>query len=268
MAPISSIWSPTSGARRLPQRALHQGADRARQHLQAGNPAARRDHARPRPRRLRRDHAAHRPHRRLHRARRRRRRLARRDPPDLRRLAAVHDLHAQLPAADGHGAAARHADAERARTAATGRIVEHRARPARRRHRHQGAVASCPIATPASRTSPIADVVVAGGLGLRSPENFQLVRAARRACSAREYGGSRPLVQKGWVTGGPADRPDRQDDPAEALYRRRHFRRDPASRRRRGRRSDRRHQHRQERADLRLRPSRHRRRCDPSCCRR
>ena len=62
----------------------------------------------------------------------------------------------------------------------------------------------------------------------------------------------------------PADRPDRQDHPAEALYRRRHFRRDPASGRRRGRRSDRRHQHRQERADLRFRPCRHHHRCDPA----
>lgn len=44
-----------------------------------------------------------------------------------------------------------------------------------------------------------ADVVVAGGLGLRSAENFQLVKNLAQVLGA-EYGGSRPLVQKGWIT--------------------------------------------------------------------
>ncbi len=44
-----------------------------------------------------------------------------------------------------------------------------------------------------------ADIVVAGGLGLRSAENFQLVKDLARVLGA-EYGGSRPLVQKGWIT--------------------------------------------------------------------
>jgi electron transfer flavoprotein alpha subunit len=44
-----------------------------------------------------------------------------------------------------------------------------------------------------------ADVVVAGGLGLGSQENFQLVRQLATVLGA-EYGCSRPLVQKGWVT--------------------------------------------------------------------
>jgi electron transfer flavoprotein alpha subunit len=47
-----------------------------------------------------------------------------------------------------------------------------------------------------------ADVVVAGGLGLGSPENFQLVRQLAAVLGA-DYGCSRPLVQKGWA---PADR--------------------------------------------------------------
>lgn len=47
-----------------------------------------------------------------------------------------------------------------------------------------------------------ADIVVAGGLGLGSPENFQLVKELADVLGA-EYGGSRPLVQKGWI---PADR--------------------------------------------------------------
>lgn len=44
-----------------------------------------------------------------------------------------------------------------------------------------------------------ADVVVAGGLGLKSAENFQLVKDLAAVLGA-EYGGSRPLVQKGWIT--------------------------------------------------------------------
>lgn len=44
-----------------------------------------------------------------------------------------------------------------------------------------------------------ADIVVAGGLGLRSAENFQLVRNLAEVLDG-EWGGSRPLVQKGWIT--------------------------------------------------------------------
>jgi electron transfer flavoprotein alpha subunit len=43
-----------------------------------------------------------------------------------------------------------------------------------------------------------ADIVVAGGLGLRSAENYQLVKDLARVLGG-EYGGSRPLVQKGWI---------------------------------------------------------------------
>ncbi len=45
-------------------------------------------------------------------------------------------------------------------------------------------------------------MVVAGGLGLGSAENFQLVRELANVLGA-EWGGSRPLVQRGWI---PADR--------------------------------------------------------------
>ncbi len=44
-----------------------------------------------------------------------------------------------------------------------------------------------------------ADIVVAGGLGLQAAENYQLVKALASTLGA-EYGGSRPLVQKGWIT--------------------------------------------------------------------
>lgn len=47
-----------------------------------------------------------------------------------------------------------------------------------------------------------ADIVVAGGLGLKSPENFRLVRELAEVLGA-EYGCTRPLIQKGWL---PHDR--------------------------------------------------------------
>ena len=43
-----------------------------------------------------------------------------------------------------------------------------------------------------------ADIVVAGGLGLQHPENFRLARELAAVLGA-EHGGSRPLVQKGWI---------------------------------------------------------------------
>jgi electron transfer flavoprotein alpha subunit len=43
-----------------------------------------------------------------------------------------------------------------------------------------------------------ADIVVAGGLGLRSAENFEHVKALAAVLGA-EYGGTRPLVQRGWI---------------------------------------------------------------------
>ncbi|WP_050783523.1 electron transfer flavoprotein subunit alpha/FixB family protein [Methylobacterium nodulans] len=43
-----------------------------------------------------------------------------------------------------------------------------------------------------------ADIVVAGGLGLQSAGNVQLVRNLALSLGA-EFGGSRPLVQKGWI---------------------------------------------------------------------
>jgi electron transfer flavoprotein alpha subunit len=43
-----------------------------------------------------------------------------------------------------------------------------------------------------------ADVVVAGGLGLRSAENFEHVKALATVLNG-QYGGTRPVVQKGWL---------------------------------------------------------------------
>jgi len=47
-----------------------------------------------------------------------------------------------------------------------------------------------------------ADIVVAGGLGMQNAENYQLVKNLASVLGA-EWGGSRPLVQKGWI---PTDR--------------------------------------------------------------
>ena len=47
-----------------------------------------------------------------------------------------------------------------------------------------------------------ADIVVAGGLGLKTADNFGLVVELARVLGA-EYGGTRPLAQKGWI---PAER--------------------------------------------------------------
>jgi electron transfer flavoprotein alpha subunit len=47
-----------------------------------------------------------------------------------------------------------------------------------------------------------ADVVVAGGLGLKTAANYQLVKDLAGVLRG-EYGGSRPIMQKGWI---PADR--------------------------------------------------------------
>ncbi|CAN5243599.1 electron transfer flavoprotein subunit alpha/FixB family protein [soil metagenome] len=80
----------------------------------------------------------------------------------------------------------------------TGRIVEHRLGLA------EEDIITKVVQFIADRDSdkaqlPYADIVVAGGLGLRSAENFQLVRELADVLGG-EYGGSRPLVQKGWIT--------------------------------------------------------------------
>jgi electron transfer flavoprotein alpha subunit len=89
-----------------------------------------------------------------------------------------------------------------------------------------------------------ADIVVAGGLGLRSPENLQLVRALADVLGG-EWGGSRPLVQKGWMAA------DRQIGQTGKTIRPKLYIAAGIS--------GAIQQHRSERADLRFRPSRRRR---------
>ena len=186
---------------RLPQRILHAVHDRAGQHLQARDPASRRDDARPRPRGLCRDNAAHRPDRRLHRPRGGCRRIARRDAPDLRRQPAVHDLHAQFPAADGDRAPARHSACPSARKAASGPVIE-----------YNFGLLEDDIVTKILQFIPdrdsnksnlaYADVVVAGGLGL----------AARRTISSSKTSPTRSArngadrARSSSAAGSPADR--------------------------------------------------------------
>ena len=45
---------------------------------------------------------------------------------------------------------------------------------------------------------PFADIIVAGGRGLKNPENFQLVHELAKVLGA-EVGASRPVVQAGWA---------------------------------------------------------------------
>ena len=141
-----------------------------------------------------------------------------------------------------------------------------RDRPRGGEHRHQGAVV------------PARPLVAEIEPRLRRRRRRRRPRAAERrepAARARARGRARrrvgllaPLRAEGLGAGGAADRPDRQDDPAEALHRRRHLGRDPASRRRRGRRPDRRDQHRPQRADPRFRPSTRSRPTRSASCRR
>ena len=104
-----------------------------------------------------------------------------------------------------------------------------------------------------------ADVIVAGGRGLGAPEGFSLVEelaaGARRRGRRDARRRRRRLVP---VLG--AGRPDGQDRLAEALRRARHLRRDPAQGRDAGLEHDRRDQQGPERADLRVRRPRRRRR--------
>jgi electron transfer flavoprotein alpha subunit len=45
---------------------------------------------------------------------------------------------------------------------------------------------------------PFADIIVAGGRGMKKPENFQLIWDLAKVLGA-EVGGSRPVVQAGWI---------------------------------------------------------------------
>ncbi|MBM9400555.1 electron transfer flavoprotein subunit alpha/FixB family protein [Gluconacetobacter azotocaptans] len=86
-------------------------------------------------------------------------------------------------------------------TSRTGRIVEYQA------ELEESDIVTKVIDFLADRNSEsaqlaFADVVVAGGLGLRSAENVSLVRDLAQVLGG-DWGGSRPLVQKGWI---PSDR--------------------------------------------------------------
>ena len=164
-------------------------------------------------------------------------------PANFRRIAALHHPHPQLPSANGDCPPARDGDAG-APTRQTGRIVEFPLDMAEEdiitkvlqfipdRDSHKAQLA-------------FADIVVAGGLGLKSVDNFQVVKKpcgspGRRLRRIPSVGTER------LDRGRPANRADRQNDSSEALHRGRYFRRNSASRGCGRRRSNRRHQHRSE----------------------
>jgi electron transfer flavoprotein alpha subunit len=60
-------------------------------------------------------------------------------------------------------------------------------------------LAFLPDGTTDKANLPYADIVVSGGLGMQTAENYQMVRNLAAVLGA-EWGGSRPLVQKGWIT--------------------------------------------------------------------
>ncbi len=85
-----------------------------------------------------------------------------------------------------------------------------------------------------------ARIVISGGRGMQSGDNFHAAREDRRQAAWRRRriaGGGRRGLRAERLPG----RPDRQDRGAGSLYRRGHLRRDPASRRHEGFESDRRH---------------------------
>ncbi len=83
----------------------------------------------------------------------------------------------------------------------TGRVVEH-AVDLREESIVTKVLSFLPDRASQKSNLAFADVVVAGGLGLQSAENLQLVRALAGVLGG-EWGCSRPCVQKGWA---PADR--------------------------------------------------------------
>ena len=103
-----------------------------------------------------------------------------------------------------------------------------------------------------------ARIVVSGGRGVGSEENFAIIaRLADKLGAA--VGASRAAVELGVCPERLAGRPDRQGRRPRALHRRRHLRRDPAPRRHEGLEGHRRHQQGRGGADLpgrRLRPRR------------
>ncbi len=106
-----------------------------------------------------------------------------------------------------------------------------------------------------------ADVIVAGGRGLGGPEGFSICEELAGALGGA-VAATRAVVDAGWYPYSAQVGPDGEDGLPEALRRARDLRRDPAQGGDAGVGHDRRDQQGSERADLRLRRPRRRRRPD------
>ncbi len=162
------------------------------------------------------------------------------DPPGVRRQHHRHDRQLRQVAADGHGPRRRDA-------AARSGPVAHGRRWSKRRSSWAMTLFAVKLIErhiePRRVNLKGARVIVAGGGGVGSKDNFQLIHELagrdRRGGGRQPRRGRRRLHRQG-----TPDRPDRHDRAAGAVHRRRHQRRGPAPGRHGRIGQDHRHQHR------------------------
>ena len=146
------------------------------------------------------------------------------DPPGVRRQHHRHDHQLRPLAADGDRPRGRHADARAQR------------QPQGRDHRREASTLrtdDLPLEILEQHTQAkkvnlkAARIIVAGGAGVGSKDNFKLIWDLAN-CLGAAVGGNPRGRRPGLHRPRPPGRPDRHDRPAEPVHRLRHQRRDPA----------------------------------------